>query len=169
MPRADPLEPVLSIGDVRVYPPHGVGEIVAIGSFDGAKTEETFYTMQVTGSGLRVIFPARRLNDIGLREVVSGDEVERVFQILRRPRKRGRKPSWNKHQRLLAAKLQTGSIFDAACVVNTIYLLKERKNLSFTECLLLDAALHLVLPELAIASDRTEDALGREIRSYFAL
>lgn len=163
------LEPELSIGDLRVYPPHGVGEITAIGSFEEATNGEMFYTMLIVDTGMRLLFPARRLDEIGLRELITADEVKGVFDVLRRPRKRGRKPSWNKHQRLLAAKLLTGSIYDAAEVINTIYVLKERKSLSLTERRLLDSALGLVLPELSIVCGRTEKELDEDIRSHFGL
>jgi CarD family transcriptional regulator len=64
-------------------------------------------------------------------------------------------------------KIKTGSIYDVAEVLRDLYRLKTDKQLSFGERRMLDTARTLIVKEIAIAREQTEDQVKNEIESIF--
>ena len=64
-------------------------------------------------------------------------------------------------------KIKTGSIYDVAEVLRDLYRLKTDKQLSFGERRMLDTARTLIVKEIAIAREQTEDQVKTEIESIF--
>ena len=64
-------------------------------------------------------------------------------------------------------KIKTGSIYDVAEVLRDLYRLKTDKQLSFGERRMLDTARGLIVKEIAIARDQTEEAVKTEIEAIF--
>jgi CarD family transcriptional regulator len=64
-------------------------------------------------------------------------------------------------------KIKTGSIYDVAEVLRDLYRLKTDKQLSFGERRMLDTARGLIVKEIAIARDQTEEDVKNEIEAIF--
>jgi CarD family transcriptional regulator len=64
-------------------------------------------------------------------------------------------------------KIKTGSIYDVAEVLRDLYRLKTDKQLSFGERRMLDTARTLIVKEIAIARNHTEDMVKAEIEAIF--
>ena len=64
-------------------------------------------------------------------------------------------------------KIKTGSIYDVAEVLRDLYRLKANKQLSFGERRMLDTARTLIVKEIAIARDQTEEQVKTEIEAIF--
>jgi CarD family transcriptional regulator len=64
-------------------------------------------------------------------------------------------------------KIKTGSIYDVAEVLRDLYRLKANKQLSFGERRMLDTARSLIVKEIAIAREQTEDNVKDEIEAIF--
>ena len=62
-------------------------------------------------------------------------------------------------------KIKTGSIYDVAEVLRDLYRLKTDKQLSFGERRMLDTARTLIVKEIAIARDQTEEQVEDGDRS----
>jgi CarD family transcriptional regulator len=156
------------VGDLAVYPAHGVGEIQAIESrvVNGEKHE--FYIMKVVENGMVIMIPISNVESVGLRDIIDKKDVSRVYDVMKY-RKDGipDNQTWNRRYREYMDKIKTGSLYDVAEVFRDLFLLKLTKDLSFGERKLYDTAQVLLVRELSTAKNTDEDTIISEIESLF--
>lgn len=156
------------VGDVAVYPAHGVGEVKSIESREISGSTHTFYVLQILENGMKIMVPTNNINAVGLREIISRDEVEAVYDILKeRDIPMDDKQTWNRRYREYMDKIKTGSIYEISEVYRDLSLLRQEKELSFGERKLLDQARSLLVKELAFAERRDEDEIELELQEIF--
>ena len=63
------------VGDLAVYPAHGVGKIEAIESrvINGEKHD--FYMMKVLENNMLIMIPIRNVDSVGLRDIIDKKDV----------------------------------------------------------------------------------------------
>jgi len=159
---------VFHVGDLAVYPAHGVGEIQAIESrvINGEKHD--FYIMKVLENGMVIMIPLSNVESVGLRDIISKKDVVKVYDVMK-SRKDGLpdNQTWNRRYREYMDKIKTGSLFDVAEVFRDLFLLKLTKDLSFGERKLYDTAQILLVRELSTAKNTDEETILSEIESLF--
>lgn len=155
------------VGDVAVYPAHGVGEIKSIESREISGSRHQFYVLQIIDNGMKIMVPTKNINAVGLREIISRDEVEAVYAILKERDITIDNQTWNRRYREYMDKIKTGSIYEIAEVYRDLMLLKHEKELSFGERKLLDSARNLLIKELAFAENRDEDEIEIDLQDIF--
>ncbi|RJX35484.1 MAG: CarD family transcriptional regulator [Desulfurivibrio sp.] len=152
---------------MAVYPAHGVGEIQSIEKRLVGGSEQSFYIMKIIDTSMVVMIPTKNSKTVGLREIISPSEADRVFDILKdRDVKIAAQP-WNQRYRQYMEKIKTGSVFKIAGVLRDLYLLKEDKDLSFGERKMLDTAKNLLMKEIALANKVQEDQVAKDIERIF--
>ena len=158
------------VGDLAVYPAHGVGEIQAIESrvINGEKHD--FYIMKILENGMVIMIPIRNVESVGLRDIISKKDVSRVYDVMK-SRKDGLpdNQTWNRRYRDYMDKIKTGSLYDVAEVFRDLSLLKLTKDLSFGERKLYDTAQVLLVRELSTAKNSDEDTIISELESLFVV
>ena len=156
------------IGDLAVYPAHGVGEIKAIESRVVNGEEQDFYIMKVLENGMVIMIPTRNVESVGLRDIIDKKEVPKVYKVMK-TRKDGlpETQTWNRRYREYMDKIKTGSLYDVAEVFRDLFLLKLTKDLSFGERKLYDTAQVLLVRELSTAKNTDEETILSEIESLF--
>lgn len=157
-----------AVGDKAVYPAQGVAEVVSIDTKEIMGTSQTFYVLRVLDSDKKIMIPVQKVDDVGLRQIISNGGVEEVFDILRERDVDLNTQTWNRRYRAYVEKIQTGSPYEIAEVLRDLNLLKAYKTLSFGEKKMLDNAKRLLVQELAIAKDATEEAVSDELEAIFA-
>lgn len=155
------------VGDKAVYPAHGVGEVKSIESKEIMGDRQTFYVLQILDSGMKIMVPTTNVNAVGLREVISNQEVDDVYEILKQRDVHIDNQTWNRRYREYMDKIKTGSVYEIAEVLRDLSLLKFKKELSFGERKMLDTAKTLLVKELAICEDREEEEIEDEINEIF--
>jgi CarD family transcriptional regulator len=155
------------VGDKAVYPARGVAEVVRIEEKDIAGSRQHFYVLRILDTDHKVMVPVSNAAAVGLRQVVSEQEVREIFDILRERTIAFDNQTWNRRYRGFMDKIKTGSIYDVAEVLRDLYRLKTDKQLSFGERRMLDTARSLIVKEIAIARGQTEDQVRKEIESIF--
>ena len=156
-------------GDKAVYPGHGVGEVVGIEHTEVAGQRQSFYVLKMLEkNGGRFLIPINKIGQVGLREIISEDDVKQVYAILKEKDISVDSTTWNRRYREYMEKIKTGSVFEIAEVLRDLYLLKGDKDLSFGERKMLDTARRLLVQELAIAKDLSEDQVMQELEHIFA-
>jgi CarD family transcriptional regulator len=158
---------VFKIGDKAVYPAHGVGEVTAIEDREISGMCQTFYILRILDNGMKIMIPTTNVRQVGLREVIGADKVEKVFNILREKGLSVDTTTWNRRYREYMEKIKTGSVYEVAEVLRDLYLLKTDKDLSFCELKLLDTARGLLIKELAVAKNCDEEEVESEFRKIF--
>lgn len=168
MARGSPMSREFKVGDIAVYPAHGVGKIMSIENREIAGSKAQFYILKIMDSGMTIMVPTHNVRHVGLREVVREEEVEGVFDILK---ERGEytitEQTWNRRYREYMDKIKTGSIYEIAEVLRDLALLRFEKELSFGERKMLDTARNLIIKELALASDSREEEIAAKIDETF--
>jgi CarD family transcriptional regulator len=156
------------VGDLAVYPAHGVGEIMAIESRVVNGEKHDFYIMKVIENGMTIMIPTNNVDSVGLRDVINKKEVSKVYAVMK-SRKEGLadNQTWNRRYREYMDKIKTGSLYDVAEVFRDLFLLKLNKDLSFGERKLYDTAQILLVRELSTAKKTDEDTILSEIESLF--
>jgi CarD family transcriptional regulator, regulator of rRNA transcription len=156
------------VGDLAVYPAHGVGEIKAIESRVVNGERHDFYIMKVLENGMVIMIPISNVESVGLRDIIDKKEIPKVYEIMKF-RKDGLpdNQTWNRRYREYMDKIKTGSLYDVAEVFRDLFLLKLTKDLSFGERKLYDTAQVLLVRELSTAKNTDEDTIISEIESLF--
>lgn len=161
------LNPEFKVGDVAVYPAHGVGKVSSIEEREIAGSTQRFYILKILDSGMTIMVPTANVRNVGLREVINEGEVEAVYGILRERDISINEQTWNRRYREYMDKIKTGSVYEIAEVLRDLMLLRYEKELSFGERKMLDTARSLIIKELAIAEDEDEVDIAEEIDKIF--
>lgn len=162
------MQPSFQIGDKSVYPAHGVSEVIGLEKKHISGQEIDFYHLQVMGSGLKIIVPVNKAEENGMRKVADDTELEELYALLRDHEVPCDRQTWNRRYRGFMEKIRTGSLFEVGEVYRDLSLLKQTKNLSHGERQMLRTARDLLVKELAVARQTSEDDVARELDSMFA-
>ncbi len=156
------------IGDKVVYPGHGVGEVVAIESREMMGSRMDVYVLRILDKGMTIIVPVAKSDEVGLREVMGGEEIDRVFHVLRERKRVSDGQTWNRRFRAYSEKIRTGSALEIAKVLRDLYLLRAGKSLSYGEKRMLNTAMELLAQEIAVASGEPPQRAEARILSAFS-
>jgi CarD family transcriptional regulator len=155
------------VGDKAVYPAQGVAEVVDIEEKDIAGSRQRFYVLRILDTDRKILVPVKNADAVGLRQVITEQEIQEIFDILRERTIAFDNQTWNRRYRGFMDKIKTGSIYDVAEVLRDLYRLKTDKQLSFGERRMLDTARSLIVKEIAIARNQTEEQVKNEIEAIF--
>jgi len=156
-----------SIGDKAVYPSQGVAEIVGIEKKEIFGKIQSFYVLRAMDSGLRILVPTDKADQVGLRPIAGVDEIKEVMQILRDKEIHIDRQTWNRRYRGFMEKIKSGSLFEVAEVFRDLYRLKGLKPLSFGERRMLDTARGLIVQELSVAKASDQRKVEQELDRLF--
>lgn len=157
-----------TIGDKAVYPAQGVAEVVGLDNKEINGTVCAFYVLRLLDTDMQILVPKEKTDQVGLRPVATSDEVEEVFDILREQDFHIDKQTWNRRYRGFMEKIKTGSLFEVAEVFRDLYRLKSTKTLSFGERRMLNTAKSLIVKELSVARNWTEQKVETELEKACA-
>ncbi len=158
---------MFDVGDMAVYPAHGVGVIESIEHRRVGENEQTFYVMKILDNNMVIMIPTATSNNVGLRNIISSDDVEKVFYILKEKDVEIGTQTWNRRYREYMEKIKTGSVFEVAAVLRDLYLLQEDKELSYGERKMMDTAKSLLIKEVSIANAIDEMQVEKDIEGIF--
>lgn len=155
------------VGDKVVYPAHGVAEIVSIETRDIGGQPLAFYMLNILENGMRVMVPTSNVDQVGMRDIVSSDEADKVFDVLKKREKMVESTTWNRRHREYMEKIKTGSLFEVAKVLRDLYVLKNDKELSFGERKMLDTARSLLVREISLSKGITHEEVETKFKAIF--
>ncbi len=156
------------VGDMAVYPAHGVGRIESIEERKVGEHEQSFYVIRILDSNMIVMIPTTTSCTVGLRGIISAREVKKVYDILNERDVAIESQPWNQRYREYMGKIKTGSVYEIAAVLRDLCLLKVDKDLSFGERKMMDTARQLLIKEISLAKDVQEDQVASHIEQIFA-
>lgn len=156
---------MFNIGDYAVCPGHGVGQIVDIEERELGNSIKTFFIIKILANGMTVMVPTD--SETGIRGLVNQNEIEEVFSLLNNHDIKVDNSTWNRRYREYSLKIKTGSVIEIAEVLRQLFLLKNKKSLSFGEKKMLDQCRELLVQEISlkVGSDKLQTA--DKINSFF--
>lgn len=166
---------MFKIGDKMVYPMHGAGIIEEIQTKKILDSTRDYYIMRIPFGDMKVMIPVDNITEIGVRGIVSEQEMEAVMEEL------GASPThmsdnWNKRYRENMAKLKSGDIFQVAEVVRNLMRSEKEKGLSTGERKMLMNAKQILISEIVLvrqidvktAEEQIAEAVfGQTVKEYF--
>ncbi len=159
---------MFKVGDLAVYPAQGVGVIEAIENQEIMGSEQTFYVMKILDSNMKIMIPRNGATSVGLRVLITKDEIPRVYDILKERDVIVDKQTWNKRYKEYWEKIKTGSAYEIAKVLRDLLRLKVDKDLSFGERKMMDTAKNLLIKEISIASELEETRIESDFNTIFS-
>jgi len=156
------------VGDMAVYPTHGVGVIEAVEFKKISGNDQKFYIMRILGNGMTIMIPTDNIDQVGLRGIISSKDASKVYKILKDKKcKPSDSQTWNRRYREYMDRLKTGSAYEVATVLRDLFLLKVGKELSFGERRMMDIAKGLLVKELSVAQALSEERIESNIEAIF--
>ena len=156
---------MFNIGDYAVCPGHGVGQIVDIEEREVGEEKLYFYIIKVIANGMTVMVPTN--SETGIRELVDESKINEVYELLNDHDVTVDNSTWNRRYRDYMAKVKTGSLLEIADVLRSLFLLKNKKNLSFGEKKMLDQCKDLLVQEISITNGMEKQNISTKIEGCF--
>lgn len=150
------------VGDKIAYPMHGAGTIERIESKEILGAVKDYYVLNVSCGGMELMIPVDNCDRIGVRPVVSREEIRRVLEVLGQESLNVQK-NWNKRQRENMDKLKTGRLTVAAEIVRDLTRMDRERKLSAGEKKMLSNARRVLLSEVALVEGIGEKEAARMI------
>ena len=159
---------MFKIGDLAVYPSHGVGVIERIETRQISGNSQDFYIMRILENDMIIMIPTKNVENVGLRELIRQKEVPKLYSILKKKKAMMDNQTWNRRFREYTEKIKTGSVYEVAEVYRDLLTLKIEKELSFGERKMLDTARNLLVKEISLAKRVKEEQIEKDLDRIFA-
>ena len=159
---------MFNVGDLAVYPAHGVGVIEKIESQEISGCSQDFYVMRILDNDMIIMIPTQNVNNVGLREIIGQNEVPKLYSILKKRDVIIDNQTWNRRYREYMEKIRTGSVYEVAEVYRDLLILKVEKELSFGERKMLDTARGLLVKEISLAKKVEEEQIEKDLDRIFS-
>jgi len=158
---------LFNIGDKVVYPMHGAGVIESIEEKEVLGEKRQYYILRLPVGDMKVMIPISNCDGVGLRSVVTRDEVQKVFKILK-GQGSTMSTNWNRRYRANLDKIKSGNIYEVAEVVRNLIQRDKEKGLSSREKKMLENARQILISELVLATEMEEEKAQSMLDKVFA-
>ncbi len=159
---------MFKIGDMAVYPAHGVGVIEKIETQEISGCQQDFYVMRILDNDMLIMIPTHNVGNVGLRDIIGQTEVLKLYSILKERDVVLDSQTWNRRYREYMDKIKSGSVFEVAEVYRDLLILKLEKDLSFGERKMLDTARNLLVKEISLAEEIEEAQVEKDLDRIFS-
>lgn len=151
---------MFNVGDKIVYPMHGAGVVDAIEEKEVLGEKRQYYILKMPGE-VKVMVPTANAENMGVRNIIDENGAKKVLSILEE-NETEMSENWNKRYRDNLEKMKTGNVYEVADVVrNLTFKQKEKGTLSTGEKKMLDNAKVILVSELALAENSSNDEIER--------
>lgn len=166
-PAAAIKKPSFKIGELVVYPAHGVGKITNIEVQEIAGQKLELYIVFFEKERLNLKVPTNRAEQKGMRHLADRTMVEAAMKVIR-GRARIKRTMWSRRAQEYDAKINSGDMISVAEVVRDLYRSDRQPEQSYSERQLFEQALARFARELAAVRKVDEDQCTRELGEYLA-
>ncbi|WMM25540.1 CarD family transcriptional regulator [Tissierella sp. MB52-C2] len=143
---------MFNIGDKVVYPMHGAGIIEGIEEREILGEKRRYFIMRMPIGDMKVMVPVDNVEEVGVREVITKVDLERVISILK-GNKTSMPQNWNRRYRINMDRIKSGDIFEIAAVVRNLLMMDMEKGLSTGERKMLISAKQMLISEMVLVSE----------------
>ena len=142
------------IGEIVVYPKHGVGEISKIETMEIASIKTKFYVVKMEQSKLIIRVPLDKQDEVGLRKISSKKTIDEVFSTLKLKPKI-RRIMWSRRAQEYDAKIFSGDPIKISEVVRDLFRKNSQSEQSYSERQMFQVAIERLAREVA-AVEKTD-------------
>jgi len=157
-----------AVGETLFYPNHGAALIEGIETRQVNGEARAYLVLRIAAeNGLVVRVPSVNLERIGVRDVIDGDGIEQVLEVLRAA-PAGESSTWSHRHRVNAEKLRSGSVVRVAEVVRDLGRRRRAGHLSTAEGRTLAKARRILMSELAHCGQAHQDQAQKVLDEVLA-
>ena len=142
------------VGEIVVYPKHGVGEIIKIENMEIGSIKTKFYVVKMEQAKLTIRVPIDKQDEVGLRKISSKKTVEDVFTTLKLKPKI-RRIMWSRRAQEYETKIFSGEPIKIAEVVRDLFRKNSQSDQSYSERQMFQVAIERLAREVA-AVEKTD-------------
>ena len=143
-------------GDTVVHPEHGAAVIQELREKEFLGEKRTYLVLRVAYGDLTLLIPVDSTEQVGLRQVVSKNEVKKVLKVLTEDES-SMAANWSRRFKNNMEKLHSGDPYQVAEVLRNLAIREREKGLSAGEKRMILKARQILISELSHATDKTED------------
>ncbi|TCL62805.1 CarD family transcriptional regulator [Hydrogenispora ethanolica] len=158
---------MFNVGDKVVYPMHGAGVIEDIEEQEVSGERVRYYIIKLPMGEMKAMVPLNKVKEVGLRQIIDEEEILKVFEVLK-DKTTSMPINWNHRYRANLEKIKSGSIFEVAEVVRNLVLRDRQKGLSTGEKKMLENARRILLSELVLAKNVSENMMAEMIDDFLS-
>ncbi len=160
-------KPSFKIGELVVYPAHGVGKISNIEEQEIAGIKLELYIVDFEKEKLRLKVPTNRAEQKGMRHLADRTMIEQAMKVIR-GRARIKRTMWSRRAQEYDAKINSGDMIAVSEVIRDLYRSDRQPEQSYSERQLFEQALARFARELAAVRKVDEDQCVKELEDYLA-
>ena len=142
------------IGEIVVYPKHGVGEIIKRETMEISSIKTKFYVVKMEQAKLTIRVPLDKQEEVGLRKISSKRIIDEVFNTLKLKPKI-RRIMWSRRAQEYDAKIFSGDPLKIGEVVRDLFRKNSQPEQSYSERQMFQIALERLAREVA-AVEKTD-------------
>ena len=146
-----------SVGDLVVYPAHGVGTIVNVETQEVAGYALEVYVITFDHEKMTLRVPTKKAVTSGLRPLAEGNVVSQALTTLK-GRARVKRTMWSRRAQEYEAKINSGDLISIAEVVRDLHRAENQPEQSYSERQLYESALDRMAREVAAIERIDRDA-----------
>jgi CarD family transcriptional regulator len=158
---------MFSVGDKVMHPKFGAGRITGESHRELVAGYENYFVIEVVGTGATAYVPIQKMGELGVRCVISTQELADVFSVLRSIPDR-LENDYKKRQARVEEMLKTHEPISLAEVIRDLTWHRTRKHLTQKDETLLNRGRELLASEIALATDAPIASVQEAIDSALA-
>ena len=158
---------IFKIGELVVYPAHGVGKITNVEEQEIAGVKLELYIVDFEKEKLRLKVPTNRAEQKGMRHLADRNLIEQAMKVIR-GRARIKRTMWSRRAQEYDAKINSGDVIAVSEVIRDLYRSDRQPEQSYSERQLFEQALARFARELAAVRKVDEDQCIRELEDFLA-
>ena len=142
------------VGEIVVYPKHGVGEITRIESMKLSNIKSKFYVVKMEQAKLTIRVPLEKKQEVGLRKISSKKNIDQIYNILK-SKPKIRRIMWSRRAQEYDTKIYSGDPLKIAEVIRDLFRKDSQPEQSYSERQMFQMALERLAREVA-AVEKTD-------------
>ncbi|CAN5397618.1 hypothetical protein BH10PSE7_BH10PSE7_19840 [soil metagenome] len=162
---AQPRKLAFKVGELIVYPAHGVGKVVQIEVQEIAGIQLELYIIDFEKEKLRLKVPTSKADQKGMRKLADRGLIDQAMRVLK-GRARIKRTMWSRRAQEYEAKINSGDMIAVAEVVRDLYRSDKQPEQSYSERQLFEQALERMSREIAAVKKIDDDISIKEVSAF---
>ena len=157
---------VFEPGEKVIYPQFGLGTISGVTQKQVNGTNLSFYRLEFPLKNMEILVPVQRASENGLRRVMSQKEVKEVLKYLSSAPPPPKPQQWHRWRKKTLEQLKSGHPLEIAKIYCHLNALEGKKGLSFTERKILLQVERMLISEIAVAKEVSEEQAEKVLAKF---
>lgn len=145
------------LGEKVIYPQFGLGTIAEVTEKLVNGTSLEFYRLEFPVKQMEILVPVDRAKENGLRKVMTHKEVDSLIDCISSSDQTSKPQQWHRWRKKTLAQLKTGDPQEIGKIYCYLQSLEAKKGLSYTERKILLQVERMLISEIAVAKQVSEE------------